>query len=94
MTSNIVVPYPSNDPVDEMDDALAKLRVLRVALMADSQMLASVSTTDAELILADVLDQFGPIREFLAENTMRPGALEMSFLDCRRASLARAGGEK
>jgi len=94
MSSNIVVPYPSQDPVDEMDDALAKLRVLRVALIADSQKLFSMSTADAEHILADVLDQFDPIREFLAENTMRPSALEMSFLDCRRASLARAGGEK
>lgn len=79
------VPYPAHSPIDEMDAAIARLRTIRAAVLADSLGLAEYSMCDAEIMISDVLDQLDPIRTFLAEENM-------PFLECRREWFARKGG--
>lgn len=86
------VPYPAQDPINEMDAALGRLRVLYAALTADSQRLIGCSSLDAAMIVNEVLDTFDPIRMFLAENEF-PN-VSLSFLECRREWFARKGGAK
>lgn len=85
----VLVPYPGQDLIDEMDGALCRLRTIRLALLADCQQIASFSAFDAELMVGEVLDQLDPIRTFLAENM--PQGNSMTFLECRREWFARKG---
>ncbi|GAA2885581.1 hypothetical protein GGQ99_005071 [Aminobacter niigataensis] len=78
------VPYPAQSPIDEIDDAIACLRTIRTAVIADTLGLVDYSMSDAEVMIGKVLDQLDPIRTFLAE--------DMPFLECRRAWFARKGG--
>ncbi|RUM95599.1 hypothetical protein EET67_22480 [Pseudaminobacter arsenicus] len=89
MPTKATVPYPGQEPVDEIDQAIAQLRSLRLAMLADSQGLSNFTTSDAELIICDVLDQLDPIRTFLAENEFDD--VRMAFVECRRI-WARKGG--
>jgi hypothetical protein len=85
------VPYPSQEPIDEIDVAIGKLRVLHTALTADSLMIADCSSIDAAVIVDNVLGTLDPIRTFLAENEFPK--VEKPFLECRRAWFARTGGK-
>ncbi|CAI2936064.1 hypothetical protein [Aminobacter niigataensis] len=85
------VPYPAQSPIDEMDDAIACLRTIRSAVIADTLGLVDYSMSDAEVMIGRVLDQLDPIRTFLAENGF-PGELVMPFLECRREWFARKAG--
>jgi hypothetical protein len=86
------VPYPAQDPINEMDAAIARLRILYVALVGDSQMIATCDSLDASQIVNEVLDTLDPVRTFLAENEFRK--VEKPFLECRRAWYAKAAGHK
>lgn len=90
MVAKATVPFPGHEPADEMDEALCRLRTLRLALLASSQKIADYNPGDAEMMIGEVLGQLEPIRNFLAENTLK--GEEMSFLECRREWFARKGG--
>lgn len=90
--STATVPFPGHQPIDEMDEALAMLRTLRTALTADAQKLGSISSMDAEVMVADALNHLDPIRTFIAENM--PDGKTISFLECRRHWYAQKGGEQ
>lgn len=90
MSARASVPFPANEPVSEIDEVIAKLRAIRVALMADSQMMIEFTSTDAEMLVGNVLDQLDPIRTFLAENTLVGDCI--SFLECRRQWFVQKGG--
>jgi hypothetical protein len=75
-----------------MDAAIARLRILYVALLGDSQMIATCDSLDASQIVNEVLDILDPLRTFLAENEF-PN-VSLSFLECRREWFARKGGAK
>lgn len=85
-----IIPYPGQEPVNEIDQVIAHLRALSLAMLADSQGLAYFTTSDAELIISDVLDLLDPIRTFLAENEFDDA--RMSFVECRRIWSVRKGG--
>lgn len=82
------VPYPAQEPTNEIDAAIAHLRVLYAALTADSQRLIDCSSLDAAMIVSEVLDTLDPIRMFLAENDFPE--VETPFLECRRAWYAKS----
>jgi hypothetical protein len=84
------VPHPAQEPIDEMDVALGRLRVLYAALTADSQRLTGCSSLDATMIVNEVLDTLDPVRTFLAENDFPE--VETPFLECRRAWFAKSAG--
>lgn len=86
------VPYPLQEPIDEIDVALGRLRVLYAALTADSQRLTGCSSLDAAMIVNEVLDTLNPIRTFLAENDFPK--VETPFLECRREWYAKTAGSK
>lgn len=88
--STTTVPYPSQLPIDEMDTALAHLRVLQAACTADEMRMVDVSAADIVPILAVILDTLDPIRNFLAENDFEK--VRISFLECRRQSIEKRGG--
>jgi hypothetical protein len=93
IVAKVTVPFPSQDPLDEMDESLARLRALYCSLLADSQGLTDFSSDDACALLNDALNQLDPIRAFLAENEFDDN-LRMPFLECRRAWFARKGFAK
>jgi hypothetical protein len=87
------VPHPAQEPFNEIEIAMAHLRMLRIALAADLQGIETVTSIDAEAIVSSILDTLAPIRTFLAENDFAGADMPMPFLECRRHWYARAGGK-
>lgn len=83
------VPYPSHQPVDEIDEVFALLRAVRAALMAGSQRLIECDLSDAEVLVGRALDQLDPILTYLAESNFRNE--QLPFVECRRVWFALKG---
>ncbi len=88
----ILVPYAGHSAIDQMDEVLAKFRVLRLAVRGAAQGIDTISDFDLEAALSDIIDHIDPIRTFLAENDFDDRKL--SFFECRRQWFERVGGDQ
>jgi hypothetical protein len=90
--SAVLLPYPGQDPSDELTNAVSLLRLMCAACNAANSKIITIEPIDLIVGLADAIDKIEPVLDFL--NKLDVEGMAAQFAECRRQWVMQKGGAK